>query len=223
MSRLLALGFATWFHHQCRQWPRVQECLASLLPLAEEMGSVYWSAWGALFLGRVLVERGQVEEGLKDIEQGLGSLRNMGQKLGLTYLLGLFVEAQQKGGLPQEALATLEVALMIMAETGERAWEPELYRLKGELTLQSETQSQESRVTEAEACFQKSTAVAGQQAAKSWELRAATSLARLWQGQGKRAEAREHLAPVYDWFTEGFDTADLKDAKALLDTLGEGQ
>ncbi len=100
-----------------------------------------------------------------------------------------------------------------------RFYEAELHRLQGELLLQQSPDN----ATETAACFQQAIDIARQQQAKSWELRAATSLARLWQQQGKREEARELLAPVYDWFTEGFDTADLKDAKALLDQLSEGQ
>ena len=103
-----------------------------------------------------------------------------------------------------------------MDRTGERCDEAELHRLKGELTLQSQDQQ-----PEAESCFQKALEVARSQQAKSWELRAAMGLARLWQGQGKGAEAQNLLAPVYDWFTEGFDTADLKEAKALLNQLGQ--
>ncbi len=99
--------------------------------------------------------------------------------------------------------------------TGERWYEAELYRLKGELLLQQSSDNQ----AEAEACFQQALDVARHQQAKSFELRAATSLARLWQQQGKRQEAHDLLAPVYSWFTEGFDTADLQDAKALLDEL----
>jgi predicted ATPase len=94
-------------------------------------------------------------------------------------------------------------------------WEPELYRLKGELLLQQSSDNQ----AEAETCFHHALDIARNQQAKSWELRAATSLARLWQQQGKREEARQVLAAVYDWFTEGFDTADLQDAKSLLDEL----
>ena len=115
-------------------------------------------------------------------------------------------------------LAALAEAREFVETTGERVCEPELYRLKGELTLQSQAVGQKYTVEEeAEACFHKAIEVARHQQAKSWELRAATSLARLWQQQGKQAEARELLAPVYNWFTEGFDTADLKDAKVLLD------
>jgi predicted ATPase len=98
--------------------------------------------------------------------------------------------------------------------TGERWYEPELYRLKGELLLQQTSDSQ----AEVETCFQHALSIARSQQAKSLELRAATSLARLWQRQGKRQEAHDILAPVYHWFTEGFDTADLQDAKALLDS-----
>jgi predicted ATPase len=109
----------------------------------------------------------------------------------------------------------LTEALTLADKTGERWYEPELYRLKGELLLQQTSENQ----AEVENCFHQAIVVAQNQQAKSWELRAATSLARLWQQQGKRDEARQVLAEVYNWFTEGFDTADLKDAKALLDAL----
>jgi len=127
----------------------------------------------------------------------------------------LLLLASGKGGQTEEGLSVWADAQATGIKTGERHHEVELYRLKGELLLQ---QAQEN-CSEAEACFQKAIAVAQNQQAKSWELRAATSLTRLWQQQGKKAEACELLAPVYNWFTEGFDTADLKDAKALLDTL----
>src|SRR5262249_33844514 len=106
-------------------------------------------------------------------------------------------------------------ALTLVNITGERLCEPELYRLKGELLLQQNADNQ----AEAETCFQHAISIARSQQAKSWELRAATSLARLWQSQGKREEARQVLAEVYGWFTEGFDTADLQNAKTLLDEL----
>ena len=110
-----------------------------------------------------------------------------------------------------------------MKHNGERMWEAELDRLKGELMLtQSRVQRQESRVQkEAEECFQQAIEIARQQQAKSLELRAAMSLSRLWQQQGKKTEARQMLADIYNWFTEGFDTKDLQEAKALLDELAE--
>jgi predicted ATPase len=120
---------------------------------------------------------------------------------------------------PEAGLTVLTEALSLADTTGVRWYEPELYRLKGELLLQQSP----SNPTEAETCFHHAISIAQSQQAKSWELRAATSLARLWQQQSKRQEAYDLLAPVYNWFTEGFDTADLKDAKALLEELTEGQ
>jgi adenylate cyclase len=118
-------------------------------------------------------------------------------------------------GQPEAGLTALTEALTLVDTTGERVWEPELYRLKGELLLQQSSDHH----SEAERCFHHALAIARNQQAKSLEIRAATSLARLWQQQGKRAEARQVLGDVYGWFTEGFDTADLKDAKALLEAL----
>jgi len=116
-------------------------------------------------------------------------------------------------GQPEQGLTVLAEAMTLAETTGDRWYEAELYRLKGELLLQ---QNSDNHI-EAEACFHRAINVARLQQAKSLELRAATSLARLWQQQGKRQEAYDLLAPVYGWFTEGFDTADLKDAKVLLD------
>jgi len=110
----------------------------------------------------------------------------------------------------------LTEALALVDTTGERWGAPELYRLKGELILLQ--QSSETHL-EAETCFQQAITIAQSQQAKAWELRAATSLARLWQRQGKRQAAHDLLAPIYDWFTEGFETADLQEAKALLEAL----
>jgi len=144
--------------------------------------------------------------------------------------LGLLAEAYGCVGQTEAGLTVLADALAGVARTGERLWEAELYRLKGELLLQPGDQGLESGVltadaglqtrdAEAEACFRQALDIARRQQAKSLELRAAMSLSRLWQHQGKRAAAYELLAPVYGWFTEGFDTADLQEAKALLDEL----
>jgi predicted ATPase len=127
----------------------------------------------------------------------------------------LLVEAYRCADQLEEGLTVLAEALTLVHKTEERWYEAELYRLKGELLLQ---QSFENH-SEAETCFQKAIAIAQNQSAKSWELRAATSLAKWWQSQGKRDDARELLGEIYGWFTEGFDTADLKDAKMLLDEL----
>jgi len=131
------------------------------------------------------------------------------------WLLALLAVAYGQSGQAEEGLLLLAEALAVMDDTGERRDEAELYRIKGELLLRLAV----SDAPQAEACFQQALAVARRQQAKSWELRTAMSLSRLWQQQGKRNAARELLAPIYGWFTEGFDTLDLKEAKALLDAL----
>jgi predicted ATPase len=128
----------------------------------------------------------------------------------------MLAEVHGSLGQPEAGLTALREALALVETTGEHYYEAELHRLMGELLLQHAT----PEVSHAETCFQQALALARHQQAKSWELRAATSLARLWHQQGKRAAARALLAPVYGWFTEGFDTADLQDAKVLLEELG---
>ncbi len=130
----------------------------------------------------------------------------------MTYFLALLAEAHGIVGKPEEGLTPLAEALTLVDKTEERFWEPELYRLKGDLLLAHSAKNH----AEAGTCFQKALDVARRQEAKSLELRAAMSLSRLWQKQGKKREARQLLADIYDWFTEGFDTVDLKEAKALL-------
>ena len=131
------------------------------------------------------------------------------------YSLALLAEAHGTIGKPEAGLTVLAEALTLADTTGARWYAPELYRLKGVLLLQQNSANQ----AEAENCFHKAISIAQSQQAKSWELRATISLARLWQQQGKRQEAHDLLAPVYYWFTEGFDTADLIEAKTLLDAL----
>jgi predicted ATPase len=124
-----------------------------------------------------------------------------------------------KEGQAEEGLRVLAEALALVEKTGERFWEAELCRLKGELLLKAEGGVRSAELT-AEECFHQALDIARSQQAKSLELRAAMNLSHLWQQQGKRAEARELLAPIYSWFTEGFDTPDLQEAKALLEDLG---
>jgi predicted ATPase len=136
----------------------------------------------------------------------------------------MLAEGYGQVGATDEGLRVLAEALAAVQETGERVWEAELHRLKGELVMQARRQSPEpggdlSDAEEAQACLHQALAVARRQQARALELRAAMSLTRLWQQQGKRAEAHQLLAEVYGWFTEGFDTADLREAKALLEAL----
>jgi predicted ATPase len=149
------------------------------------------------------------------MRHGLTVYRAGGAELLVPYFLVLLAEGYARLGQVEAGLAVLQEGWEVMERTGEHAWHAEMSRLKGALLLQQQGQVQ----AEAEACFQHAIKIARQQSAKSWELRAATSLARLWQQQGKTTEARDLLAPVYAWFTDGFDTADLKDAKALLTEL----
>jgi predicted ATPase len=149
------------------------------------------------------------------MRQGLVAYQATGAAVFRPYYLGFLAQAYGKVGQAGEGLMLLGEALAAVHQTGERFCEAELYRLKGALLLVHSAENH----GKAEACFQQALAVARRQQAKSWELRAATSLSRLWQHQGKRQEAYDLLAPIYGWFTEGFDTADLQEAKALLDTL----
>jgi predicted ATPase len=140
------------------------------------------------------------------------------------FWLALLAEGYGQVGAIDEGQQVLAEALAVVQQTGERVWEAELHRLKGELVLQARRQppgpgGDLSHAAESKACFHQALAVARRQQAKALELRAATSLARLWQQQGKRAEAHSLLAPIYGWFTEGFDTIDLQEAKALLDAI----
>ncbi len=138
----------------------------------------------------------------------------------MPHFLALLAQVYGKTGRAMEGLTLLAEALATANKNEERYYEPELHRLKGELTLQSGVRSSQSRVEEqAEECFYKAIDIARRQRAKSWELRAATSLGRLWQSQGKKEQARQLLAETYGWFTEGFDTIDLQEAKALLKKL----
>src|SRR5262249_20228856 len=155
------------------------------------------------------------------MHQGLATRRAAGAELGRPLMLALLAEAYGGLGQAEEGLALLAEALAVVNNSRERHWEAELYRLRGELLLVPEGKRRRVKGKrqpwgEAETCFHQALQIARRQQAKSLELRAAMSLARLWQRQGKQAEAHQFLAEVYGWFTEGFDTADLQDARALL-------
>jgi DNA-binding winged helix-turn-helix (wHTH) protein/predicted ATPase/type II secretory pathway predicted ATPase ExeA len=217
-----------------------------LIPLAQSQGMAS-VLFGTIIDGWALAEQGHAEEGIARIREGVAGARALGIGTGLTQCLAWLAEAYGKAGQVEEGLKAVAEALTIAQANRERFYEAELYRLKGELTLQQRTverrkakgenhkaprTGQKAKVpstqdltpsthaeAEAEACFLKAIEIARQQHAKSWELLATVSLARLWQGRGKREKARQMLAEIYNWFTEGFDTADLKEAKALLDAL----
>jgi tetratricopeptide (TPR) repeat protein len=182
---------------------------------AAELGLARWLPMTVHQRGWVLAAQGQHAEGIAQMREGLSTLQATGAELAQPRLLALLAEAYGHGGHAEAGLRVVAEALAVAHRTGERRDEAEISRVKGELLLRQAI----ANAPEAEACFQQALALAHRQQAKSWELRAAMSLARLWQHQDKRTEARELLAPVYGWFTEGFDTADLQEAKALLEEL----
>jgi predicted ATPase len=214
-SRSFALSFAAVFHQLRREVHCTQEYAEAADSLATARGFPQLMARGFLLRGWALVQQGQAQEGIAQIHQGWRAHRATGAELGRPYYLAFLAQAYGIMGQAEAGLKVLTEALTRVDTTGERWYECEIYRLKGELLLQQSSDNQAA----AETCFHHALEIARTQQAKSFELRTATSLAKLWQQQGKRAEARELLAPVYSWFTEGFDTTDLQEAKALLDAL----
>jgi predicted ATPase len=218
--------------HCCRrEWQVAQEYAEELIAFTTEWGLRLFSALGRSARGWALAGQGQYEEGLAEACQGMATQQATGLRSGVSRYLSILAEASGRAGQTEEGLRLLAEAWAAVDRTGQHYYEAEVYRLKGELTLQK-FQVSGSRFqvanpqllipnpqaeAEAEACFHKAIEIARRQSAKSLELRAVMSLSRLWQQQGKRAEARQLLAEIYDWFTEGFDTKDLQEAKALLE------
>jgi predicted ATPase len=196
-------------------YAETNELLSELSSLANEKGASLWKAEAVVLQGRMLALTGAASDAVQMIASGLAALRATGATLwephNLSYLAGAYAQC----GLLNEAIRCIGDALT-MTETSKERWcEAEINRIAGEIALASA----QPNAAKAEAYFERALVVARAQQAKSWELRAAMSMARLWRDQGKRDEARELLASVYGWFTEGFDTLDLKEAKALLDEL----
>jgi predicted ATPase len=192
----------------------LDELADQLYAVAAEHGYPVWRAQGMIYRGWVKVRNGDVVEGMPLLHSGLAAYRATGAKLWMHHYIGLLAGACDTAGQVEEALARLDDALRIADRTGERWLEAEFYRHKGQLLLR------QGHTEAAEELYRKALEIAREQEAKLWELRGAASLARLRRDQGRFAEARDLLAPVYAWFTEGFDTSDLKEAKALLDELG---
>jgi tetratricopeptide (TPR) repeat protein len=184
-----------------------------LVSLTIEQGFRQWHAQGTIYRGWVQARNGDVAEGMPLLRSGIIAFRASGTEVWLPHFLALRASACDLAGEAEEGLSLLDEAMQIVDKTGERWLEAELYRLKGQLLLRR------AHAEAAEELYRKALSIAQEQEAKLWELRASASLARLRRDHGRRAEARDLLAPVYGWFTEGFDTPDLKDAKALLDEL----
>jgi predicted ATPase len=193
----------------------VHEQAEAAIALTTEQGFPQWAAYGMSLRGWALVMQGQGEEGMAQVHQGIAAWRATGAALFVPYLCTLLAEVADHLGHTADGLQALAEAHTLMEQHEERWWEAEIHRLRGVLLLRQTGTPQ----AEAEAWLQRALDVARRQQAKSLELRAVMSLARLWQQQGKRAQAYDLLAPIYGWFTEGFDTADLREAKALLEEL----
>jgi predicted ATPase len=207
------VGFLRQYRGEVRA---VQEDSESLIPLCAEYGLINWLAFATIVRGWAMAEQGRTQEGIAQIQEGLVNTRATGwSELYRPYGLILLAEACGETGRLDEGLSALTEALAIAEEHGNRQYEAEMHRLKGELLLKQD----DSNAVEARSCFERAVEIARRQSAKSLELRARMSLARLLAKQGRREEARTMLAEIYNWFTEGFNTADLKDAKALLDEL----
>jgi len=186
------------------------------MALCREHGFAYYLAWVTIIEGWTLSTRGQAEAGIEQIRDGLAAMRETGAELRQPYYLALLAEACGRTGDCEAGLSMLTEAVQGAQRHAERWHEAELHRLRGELLLLRSGDCIDGLDPEVEASFHLALACARRQHAKSLELRAAISLARVWQRLGKRSAAHELLAPIYDWFTEGFDTADLRQAKALL-------
>jgi predicted ATPase len=187
----------------------------ALIALATEHGFYQYVMSGMLLRGCAFAAGGQIEAGITELRGALDVLRAAGAELGRPYFTGILAKAYEKAGQPAQGLAVIEEAVECMNRTGQRMSEAELQTIKGDLFLAA----YRDKEAEAEDCFRHAIDCARRQGAKSWELRAALSLSRLWRAQGKHEDARTLLAEIYGWFTEGFDTRDLKEAQALLQEL----
>jgi class 3 adenylate cyclase/predicted ATPase len=229
-SQALALLVLVMLHLYRQEEHLIQERVDVLVTFSSGHGFPNTLSWGMVWQGWILAKQGCGEEGIAQIQQGLTMWQSTSGAL-RSYILAFLAEAQGQRGQFVEGLLTLAEAIEFVDKTGERFYEAELYRLKGTLTLQKfqvsgfkfqvENSHSAFRIPqlEAEECFQRAIEIARRQQAKSLELRAVMSLARLWQQQEKQAEAHQMLAEIYGWFTEGFDTKDLQEAKTLLESL----
>jgi adenylate cyclase len=213
LSLTLAQLYAGTTHGLCRDWAMAMESAETCLHLSTDHGLPYWSTGALSCRGWALAVQGQAEEGIVQARDGIVAARAMGAELLMPLGLVMLAEACRRAERPQERLAVAN-ALATASGTGERFCEAEAHRLKGELLWMGGGDD-----ADVKSCFRKAIEVAREQSARSWELRAAMSLGRLWREQGRQREACRLLADVYDWFTEGFDTPDLREARRLLEVL----
>ena len=212
---MYVLNFSAWTHIHCGNYAAATAMIDEFSALKDQTGSLFWAAWGMMQGGCVLALTDKVSDAVQTITSGVTAMRSTGTTMWMPLWLSYLARANAEIG--QFDAATRYIGeTMTAVEMAKESWcEAEVYRLAGEIALLSP----ERDAAKAEAYFERALGVARAQQAKSWELRAAMSMARLWRDQGKRQQARDLLVPVYGWFTEGFDTRDLKEAKVLLHTL----
>jgi class 3 adenylate cyclase/predicted ATPase len=215
ITLMFALNFTSLIETLCGNSVAVNALGSQLVALADEKDSPYWQAWGMILQGCVSALTGKAAEAIQMLTSGVAAYRSCGTTVFMPWVLSILARVHADLGQFDDGWRWIGEAITVVEATKERWWEAEVNRVAGEIALLSP----EPDAAKAEAYFERALAVARHQQAKSWELRAAMSMARLWRDQGKRDEARDLLAPVYGWFTEGFDTRDLKEAKALLDEL----
>jgi predicted ATPase len=212
---MYALVHASLIHIQCGNYAAANAEADELIALANEKGALFWKAQGMSKQGCILAVTGKAAEAVQMITSGIAAWRSTGSTVWMPLYLSYLARAYAELGQFEHAWRCIDEAVTAAETTKERWHEPDIRRIAGEIARLSS----EPNAAKAEAYFQRALTVAGAQQAKSWELRAAISMARLWRDQGKHQQARDLLAPVYGWFTEGFDTLDLKQAKVLLDSL----
>jgi class 3 adenylate cyclase/predicted ATPase len=212
---MYVLNFSAWTHIHCGNYAAATALIDEFAALKDQTGSLFWAAWGMMQGGCVLALTNKVSDAVQTITSGVTAMRSTGTTMWMPLWLSYLARAHAKLGQFDDVWRCIGDAMTAAETTKERWYEAEVYRVSGEIALLSP----DFDVAKAEVCFERALAVAREQQAKSWELRAAMSMARLWRDQGKWQQARELLAPVYGWFTKGFDTRDLKEAKVLLDRL----
>jgi class 3 adenylate cyclase/predicted ATPase len=215
-TMMYVLNFSAWTHIHCGNYATTNALVDEFSALKDQTGSVFWGAWGMMQRGCLLALTGKASDAVQTITCGVTAMQSTGTTMWIPFWLSYLARANAEIGQPDDARRCIGEAMAAVETAKERWCEAEVNRIAGEIALLSP----EPDVAKAETYFERALAVARKQQAKSWELRAAMSMARLWRDQGKRDEARDLLAHVYGWFTEGFDTLDLKEAKALLDALG---
>jgi predicted ATPase len=212
---LWALTVPAFTYFLCGKYAKANRRSNELVALAGEKGALFWMGWATLLQGCLLIQPGKSSDRISMITSGIAVFRSTGATFWMTLWLSYLAMSYADFDQFHDAWRCIGEAIAAVEAVNERCWEAEVHRIAGEIALKSA----EPEASKAQAYFERALAVAQSQQAKSWGLRAAMSMARLWRDQGKRNEARNLLAPVYNWFTEGFDTRDLKEAKALLEEL----